>query len=36
MASPKAIVDLKIGIAQQSVNKYPGGLKINLILRGNR
>jgi hypothetical protein len=36
VALPKTFVDLKIGIAQQSVNEHPGGLRINLILRGNR
>jgi hypothetical protein len=36
VALPKIVVDLKIGIAHQSMNEHPGGLKINLILRGNR
>jgi hypothetical protein len=36
VASPKAVVDLKIGITQQSVNEHPGGLKIDLVLGGNR
>jgi hypothetical protein len=35
VASPKAVVDLKIGITQQSVNEHPSGLKIDLGLGGN-
>jgi hypothetical protein len=36
VALPKTIVDVKIGIAEWSVNEHPGWLKINLVLRGNR
>jgi hypothetical protein len=36
VASAKAVVDLKIGITQQSVNEHPSGLKIDLVLGGNR
>jgi hypothetical protein len=37
VASLKAVVDLKIGNAQLSVNEHPGGLKIHfLFMRRNR